>query len=62
MGIKTILHKTCILTVYSFVSLPQVVVVQNKIIYYDQCFSALHSPHAVLLYCSQTLFIDCEHT
>lgn len=46
----------------SVVSLLQVVVVQNNIIYYDKCSSALHSPHAVLLYCSQTLFIDCEHT
>lgn len=46
----------------SFVSFLQVVVVRNKIVYYHKSSSALHSPPAVLLYCSQTLFIDCEHT
>lgn len=27
----------------------------------EKCSSALHSQHAVLLFCSQTLFIACEH-
>lgn len=34
---------------------------QDPILYYNKG-SALHSPHAVPLYCSQALFIDCERT